>query len=158
MSRHYICIEEANGMIPALRASFQLLFQLHMHVRMLIDELEDAGFAPRSDTFPVVVRGADEGTILARGQLRALIDLMQEELDRLRDRGCLIQDMEQGGVSWYAKHPRRGDIMLSWRFGEPEVSFWFDTSTEDPIRRSLDELDDTEDERRSGAGGVDTGS
>lgn len=158
MSRHYICVEEANEMIPFLRRSFQLLFQLHMHVRLLIDELECAGFAPQSDAFPVYVRGADEEIILARGQLRALIDLMQEELDRLRNQGCLMQDMEQGGVSWYAKHPRRGDILLSWRFGEPEVSFWFDPSTEEPIRRSLDELDDTENERFSGAGGVESGS
>src|SRR5699024_4245525 len=156
MSRHYICIKEANQMIPTLRRSFQLLFQLHMHVKILIGELEDVGFAPSSDTFPVVVRGADEQVILARGQLRALIDLMREELEQLRARGCLMQDMEEGGVSWYAKHPRRGDILLSWRFGEPEVSFWYDTTTDDRIRRSLDELDDLDDDRGSVPGGVDS--
>lgn len=158
MSRQYICIQEANEMIPTLRRSFQLLFQLHMHVRILIGELEEVGFAPSSDTFPVMVRGADEQVVLARGQLRALIDLMRDELELLRSSGCLMQDMEQGGVSWYAKHPRRGDILLSWRFGEPEVSFWFDTSAEDRIRRSLTELDDLDDDRWSGSDGVDSSS
>lgn len=158
MSRQYIGIEEANEMIPALRQCFQLLFQLHMHVKALIGELEYAGYAPQSDTFPVHVPDADEEIILARGQLRALIDLMRDELDELRACGCLIQDMEQGGISWYAKHPRRGDILLSWRFGEPEVSFWVDPAADDHTRRSLDELDEIDEDRITEPGGADRGS
>lgn len=158
MSRQYIGIHEANGMLPTLRQSFRLLFQLHLHVKTLIEELEYAGFAPKSDTFPIYVKDAPEEIVLARGQLRALIDLMRDELDILRNCGCIIRDIEDGGVSWYAKHPQRGDILLSWRMGEPEVSFWFDASAAEPTRRSLEELDDIDETRSSNTGGMDSSS
>lgn len=158
MSRQYIGVDEANRMLPTLRQSFFLLFQLHLHIKTLIDELEYAGFAPKSDTFPVYVQDAPEEIILARGQLRAVIDLMRDELDALREYGCIIRDIEDGGVSWYAKHPELGDILLSWRFGEPEVSFWFEANAADPKRRPLDELDNIAKKRSSGAGGIDSGS
>lgn len=158
MSRQYIGIEEANGMLPALRQSFQLLFQLHLHVKTLIEELEYAGFAPHSDTFPIYVKDAPEEVVLARGQLRAVIDLMGDELDLLRKCGCIIRDIEDGGVSWYAKHPARGEILLSWRIGEPEVSFWLDTNAAEPTRRSLQELDEVDEVRLPNTGGIDRNS
>lgn len=142
MARHYVTIEEANEMLPELRHSFRLLFQLHLHVKALMADLEDVGFAPRSDIFDVIVEDADEDTLLARGQLRAVIDLMKDELDALRTIGCIVRDIESGGVSWYARHQHRGDILLSWRLGEPEIGFWIEVGTGRVQRRPLHELDE----------------
>lgn len=158
MARQYVTIEEANAMLPELRFSFRLLFQLHLHVKTLMAELEDAGFAPRTDTFDVIVDDADEDVVLARGQLRAVIDLMKDELDELRSNGCIVRDIEAGGVSWYARHPYRGDILLSWRLGEPEVNFWIEVGTGHVQRRPLLELDDRDDEPTTNAKDSEKGS
>lgn len=149
MARHYVTIEEANAMLPELRFGFRLLFQLHLHVKALMADLEDVGFAPRSDTFDVIVEDADEDTLLARGQLRAVIDLMKDELDELRSTGCIVRDIEAGGVSWYARHHHRGDILLSWQLGEPEIEFWIEVGTGRIQRRPLAELDEIDEEPTS---------
>lgn len=153
MARQYITIEEANAAIPSLHASFRLLFQLHLHVKALMFDLEDADCAPRSDVFEVELEDACEDTVLARGQLRAVIDLMKDELAALRETGCIVRDIESGGVAWYARHPERGEIMLSWRVGEPEIGFWVEVGTGRIHRRPLAELDGPKDEPRSGTKG-----
>lgn len=141
MARQYITIEEANEMLPRIRQSFILLYQLHIHVKSLMRELEQMGYAPRSDSFKVMIDDVDEDVILARGQLRAVIDLMRDELDAMRALGCIVRDIEAGAVAWYCKHPVRGDILLSWKLGELTLGYWIEVGTGRVQRRPLIELD-----------------
>lgn len=149
MARQYVTIEEANAMLKELRTSFRLLFQLHLHVKTLMADLEEEGLAPRSDDFDVEIEDASEDAILARGQLRAVIDLMKEELDRLRSLGANVRDIETGAVTWYARHACQGDILLSWHVGEVEIEHWIEVGTGHVKRRPLHELEDTDDEPTS---------
>lgn len=141
MARQYVTLEQANAMIPSLRQSFVLLYQLHVHVKRLMGELEKAGYAPKSDNFDVVIEGASPGIVAARGRLRAVIDLMRDELDVLRSKGCIVRDIESGNVSWYAMHEERGEYILSWRAGERQITHWIEVGSNNVDRRPLRELD-----------------
>lgn len=143
MTRRYVGIQQANDMLPELRDRFLVLFQLHLHVKHLISALELVDSAPASDSFAIQVPDADEETIMLRGQLRAVIDQIRDELDHIHDAGGIVRDIEQAGVSWYAKHPVHGDILLSWKVGEPEVNHWFEVGTGNPRRHTLEELSPT---------------
>ena len=140
MPRQYTTLEEANAMIPELRRSFILLFQLHIHVKLLMGELERVGHAPRSDSFEVLVEGADPSINAARARLRAAIDLMRDELNVLRGQGCIVRDIEAGNVSWYAHDEERGDYILSWRAGEKTITHWIEIGKGTIERRPLSEL------------------
>lgn len=144
MARHYVTLEQANAMIPSLRQSFVLLYQLHIHVKQLMGELEKTGYAPKSDNFEVAIEGAPLLATAARGRLRAVIDLMRDELDHLRSRGCIVRDIESGNVSWYARHEQRGDYILSWRAGERQITHWIEVGSSNVERRPLSELDNVE--------------
>lgn len=141
MARQYITIEEANELLPSIRKSFIFLYQLHIHVKALMRELEQMGYAPRSDSFKVMIDDVDEDVLLARGQLRAVIDAMSDELTDLRALGCIVRDIEAGAVAWYCKHPVRGDILLSWKLGEITLGYWIEVGTGRVQRRPLHELD-----------------
>lgn len=140
MTRRYVGIQQANAMLPELRSRFALLFQLHLHVKNLMGELDARDAAPNSDSFAIITDDADEDIIMLRGQLRVVIDLIRDELDIIHDAGGIVRDIEQAGVSWYAKHPTHGDILLSWKLGEDEVTHWFEVGTGNPRRHTLEEL------------------
>lgn len=142
MARHYVTLEQANAMIPSLRQSFVLLYQLHVHVKQIMAELERDAFAPTSDNFEIVIDGAPAAVVAARAKLRTVIDLMRDEIAALRAKGCIVRDVESGTVSWYARHDIRGDYILSWRAGERAITHWIEVGTGHVERRPLHELDE----------------
>ncbi|HEV2226789.1 MAG TPA: DUF2203 domain-containing protein, partial [Nitrososphaerales archaeon] len=53
----------------------------------------------------------------------ALVEDMTRKIAELEDLGVQIKDLEFGLVDFPAE--RYGEnVMLCWRYGEPEVSFW----------------------------------
>lgn len=56
-------------------------------------------------------------------QLDALVEEMTRKISELEDLGVQVKDLEFGLVDFPAE--RYGEsVMLCWRYGEPEVSFW----------------------------------
>lgn len=56
-------------------------------------------------------------------QLDALVDDMTRKIAELEDLGVEVKDLDYGLVDFPAE--RYGEaVLLCWRYGEPDVSFW----------------------------------
>ncbi|MDG6937388.1 MAG: DUF2203 domain-containing protein [Nitrososphaerota archaeon] len=56
-------------------------------------------------------------------QLDALVDDMTRKISELEDLGVEVKDLEFGLVDFPAERYGQ-EVLLCWRYGEPEVSFW----------------------------------
>ncbi len=128
-------------MIEALELTFGRMLQMKAQVRTVYAQLEELGFAPGGDDFDIVPDGANAAAINGLTTLKTLIDALKVEVNALNDAGCLIKDMDEGIVDWYASRGDR-DVLLCWKLGEKEVGFWHDPDTGFAGRRPISELFD----------------
>ncbi len=128
-------------MIETLELTFGRILQMKVQVRTVYGQLEEVGFAPGGDDFDIAPDGASTAVINGLTTLKTLIDALKVEVDALNDVGCLIKDMDEGIVDWYASRGDR-DVLLCWKLGEKEVAFWHDPDTGFAGRRPISELFD----------------
>jgi len=63
------------------------------------------------------------GMVEKIAQLEALAEDMKRRISELEDFGVVVKDLEYGLIDFPAD--RYGEkVLLCWRYGEPEVSFW----------------------------------
>lgn len=69
-------------------------------------------------------------------QLDALVEEMTRKISELEDLGVQVKDLDYGLVDFpaekYGEH-----VMLCWKYGEPDVSFWHKPNEGYPGRKSL---------------------
>ncbi len=138
-ARHYFSVAQANAMIETLELTFGRILQMKVQVRTVYAQLEEVGFAPGGDDFDIAPDGASVAVINGLTTLKMLIDALKVEVNALNDVGCLIKDMDEGIVDWYASRGDR-DVLLCWKLGEKEVAFWHDPDTGFAGRRPISEL------------------
>jgi hypothetical protein len=69
-------------------------------------------------------------------QLDAMVEAWRKKIDEVEDLGIIVRDLEWGVVDFPAD--RYGErVMLCWRYGEPEVSFWHELDEQYPDRKLL---------------------
>jgi hypothetical protein len=56
-------------------------------------------------------------------QLDALVEGMSKKVDELEDLGIKVQDLEYGLIDFPAERYGQ-NVLLCWRYGESEVSYW----------------------------------
>ena len=128
-------------MIRDLEHAFGRILQMKAQVRSVYGRLEEAGYAPGGDEFDVVPEGAGATVVNDLTTLRTLIDALRVEVRALGEAGCLIKDLDEGIVDWYATRGGR-DVLLCWKLGEKEVGFWHDPEAGFDGRRPISELGD----------------
>jgi hypothetical protein len=105
--------QEASKLLPDIRPKVKELIERKRVIATLHGEIEKynlLGFRPAD---------VAEKT----GQLDALVEDMTRKIAELEDLGVQVKDLEFGLVDFPAE--RYGEnVMLCWRYGEPEVSFW----------------------------------
>ena len=115
--------EQASALIPYLEAKMK-------RIRSTKRELDAT--ARRLDVLRLIsdiTAGADPGNPDAksreRTQARAhhLTHEIEEELESIQARGCVVKDLDEGLVDFYAL---RGDrlVFLCWKSGEEVVAHW----------------------------------
>ena len=118
--------QEASKLIPDIRPKVKELIERKKVIAKLHAEIEKynlLGFRPAD-----VAEKA--------GQLDALVEDMTRKISELEDLGVQVKDLEFGLVDFPAE--RYGEnVMLCWRYGEPEVSFWHKHSEGYNSRKSL---------------------
>ncbi|MFP4599603.1 MAG: DUF2203 domain-containing protein [Persicimonas sp.] len=139
MQKRYFTVEEANEMIPFLEAAFTRIVQMRRQISEVYELLEMADAAPESDDFKIAQPGAAASTVHNRGTLKALIEAVEEELDRVRASGCLVKGIDTGLVDWYT-HRNGRDVFLCWRLGEQEVTHWHEVRAGVRGRRPIEEF------------------
>lgn len=110
---HLFTPQEASKLLPDIRPKVKELVESKKVIARLHEEIEKynlLGFRP-----PEVAEKA--------AQLDALVEQMTRKIAELEDLGVKVRDLDLGLVDFPAE--RYGEsVMLCWRYGEAEVSFW----------------------------------
>ncbi len=110
---HLFTPQEASKLLPDIRPKLKELIECKKVVTKLHDEIEKynlLGFRPAE----VAEKAAE---------LDALVEDMTRKIGELEDLGVQVKDLDFGLVDFPAE--KYGEkVMLCWRYGEPEVSFW----------------------------------
>lgn len=111
--QHYFTPQEASKLLPDIKLKIKELLELRRVVLQLHTELERYslfGF----ETEEMVDKAA---------QLDAMLGGLTKKLAELEDLGVKVKDLDYGAVDFPAD--RYGEkVMLCWRYGESEVSYW----------------------------------
>jgi hypothetical protein len=124
--RHLFTPQEASKLLPDIKPRLKELVERRKVVATLHAELERynlLGFRP-----------AEVSEKAAR--LDSLVEGMSKKVDELEDLGVFVKDLDYGLIDFPAE--RYGEnVLLCWRYGEPEVSYWHGTSEGYDSRKAL---------------------
>jgi hypothetical protein len=113
-------IEEANRLLTEIRPRFERLVEAKREFDRVRTRMEALGLA----TSGAVDENPDVRE-LGRLQERynALAELVSTGVSAIHRRGCLIKDLDQGLLDFYALNGDRL-VFLCWKLGEAEVAHW----------------------------------
>jgi hypothetical protein len=143
----YFTLDEANQQLAVLRQLFERVMQLRAQLKTLYHRLENAGHPPREGHLrgevPSPPPGRDVPADVQRDLVlfRGLVETLREQVDEIQETGCTIKDIEVGLVDWPALHRGR-EVLLCWKYGEPEVGWWHDLDAGFAGRRPVSELEE----------------
>jgi hypothetical protein len=72
--------------------------------------------------------GVDQEAARARREMEATAEQMGEILERVKEMGVELKDMDQGLIDFRTVREGR-DVYLCWKLGEETVSFWHELDT-----------------------------
>jgi hypothetical protein len=140
--KRFFTLDEVNGELSRLRDLFAAVMQLRGQLKSIYQRLDGAGHPPGEDDLKGQ-RDADEelSPEVQRDLVwfRGLVETLREQIEAIQDTGCQIKDIEVGLVDWPALHQGR-EVLLCWKYGEPEVGFWHELNTGFAGRRPVSEL------------------
>lgn len=139
MSKQYFTVDQANEMIPMLESRMHRMRQINYQLKVVYEDLKERGAAPDGDNFDLYPSGADADTIDELSTLKLLIGAIKQECATLIAMGCVVKQIDNGVVDWYALKDGR-EVFLCWRSGEKRVRFWHELETGYKDRRSVAEL------------------
>jgi hypothetical protein len=116
----FFTVEEANALVTSLELEFGRVARVRAELAPLIESMGGADAAVellQDEAEPLPGREAE----VAR--LRALAGEITAAVERVNDLGCLVKDLEQGLVDFYALMDGE-PVFLCWQFGEPAVAHW----------------------------------
>ena len=122
-------LEEANSLIPRLRAileevaaEWSLVKKLHPEIQKARDAASSNGFSPYGVTYVETVSH--------------LMFLVQQ----VKEMGVLLKDVDKGLCDF--PYVRQGRVVyLCWHLGEEAIEYWHDIETGFAGRERLDETD-----------------
>jgi hypothetical protein len=147
--KHFFTLDEVNGELIRLRELFGAVMQLRGQLKSIYQRLDAAGHPPREEDLEDPGEDSEDSEDseepppaevqrdLAR--FRGLVETLREQIEAIQETGCVIKDIEVGLVDWPAIHQGR-EVLLCWKYGEPEVAFWHETHTGFAGRRPVSEL------------------
>ena len=128
--------EKASALVPYLEAKMKRLRVAKRELDVAARRLEVlgliAGSGASEDNPDVRDRGAEADRVWA------LAREIEDEVEALQGRGCLVKDLDAGLVDFYSL---RGDrlVFLCWKSGETEVTFWHSLDGGFAARRPLEQ-------------------
>ncbi len=161
--KHFFTLDEVNGELVRLRELFGAVMQLRGQLKSIYQRLDSAGHPPREEDLKDApddddddddeddeVEQQDDDDQAERlpdevqrdlARFRGLVETLREQIEAIQETGCVIKDIEVGLVDWPALHQGR-EVLLCWKYGEPQVGFWHELNTGFAGRRPISELDE----------------
>ncbi|HSD84516.1 MAG TPA: DUF2203 domain-containing protein [Anaerolineae bacterium] len=124
MTKHFTA-EEANRALPQVR----LLVAQIMQAREAIIQAQP-------ELWPVLEKSIGNGGSKKAGELLTEFRRVELGMKGLQEMGCVLKDMSMGLVDFPALREGR-EVLLCWKYNEPEVMFWHDLQSGYQGRKSL---------------------
>ena len=90
------CLEQANDLIPNLRAGFFRIMQMQQLLENSIQNLNECGYTPKGDIDLTSIRRVEIMDHLS--DLKVLIRALQDEVKKINDFDCKIINLAKGHV------------------------------------------------------------
>jgi hypothetical protein len=110
----YFTSEEANRALPQVRSLVTQIMQAR-----------EAIIQAQPDLWPMLEKSIGNGGSKKAGDLLTEFQRIERGIKILQEIGCVLKDMSIGLVDFPALRDGR-EVLLCWKFDEPEVMFWHD--------------------------------
>ena len=114
MPTHYFTVAEANALLPRVKAVISDLLEARQRIL-------DA----QPDLWPVLEKAIGNGGSKKAGELLVEFERIESSAHALSEMGCILKDINSGLVDFPTIRNGR-EVLLCWRYDEPEVGFWHD--------------------------------
>lgn len=134
-------VKEANAVLPAVQEAVRFVRDRAREIVQTQDALAVLSLlGARSAKSP------EHRDLRSRHrQLQELVAVYNAKLEELQGIGCVVKDLNQGLVDFYAQHKDRL-VFLCWKLGERRIAFWHDLEGGFARRRPISELDEEEED------------
>lgn len=126
-------IQEANETIPWLKVCLYKLQDYRHQIFELeveIDALELISEKPQEKYSPEISKKTND--------YQELVKDFYQLVDDINKTGCVLKDVEQGLVDFYAHHHGR-TVFLCWKMGEDQIDSWHEIDSGFASRQPLDQ-------------------
>ncbi len=113
MTKHFTP-EEANHALPQVRSLVAQIMQAR-----------EAIISAQPELWPVLEKSIGNGGSKKAGALLAEFHRVERGVKGLQEIGCVLKDMSIGLVDFPALRDGH-EVLLCWKYDEPEVMFWHD--------------------------------
>jgi hypothetical protein len=116
--KKYFTVEEANRLIPQVKAMIDQLRQGRLHLQKQRPTAE--AIAQQA--------GGNGGGSEAGAYFSDYLQVMTRGLAQLQAMGILLKDLERGLIDF--PHQRDGrEVYLCWKYGEERIDYWHETDS-----------------------------
>jgi len=114
MPKRYYTVEEANAVLPTVRA---LVAKMLAARQRIVDA--------KPELWPVLEKAAGNGGSPLASAVLVDFDQVQHSVKTLDQMGIELKDVNTGLLDFVAQRDGR-EVYLCWRYDEPTVAFWHD--------------------------------
>ena len=114
MPTHYFTVAEANLLLPQVISVISGMMDARQRI---IDA--------QPDLWPVLEKAVGNGGSKKAGELLVEFERIESSVTALSEMGCILKDLNSGLVDFPTIRNGR-EVLLCWRYDEPEVGFWHD--------------------------------
>ena len=112
--KRYFTIEEAERLLPEIEKILSRTIKLNKALELL-ESIEIEVYEDNYEELGKVTK--------ANKQFHKLSYEFYDNIEKLEETDCLVQDLELGIVDFYCRFEGR-DIFLCWKLGEKGIRFW----------------------------------
>jgi hypothetical protein len=138
MPRRYFTVAEVERLIPTLERVFVHVLQLRAALRKQEQTLERAGVRVSRDLLDEDDPREALEVRQAKGLFRAYYEALGDELNKVKELGGEVKDMDTGLVDFPGKRGEE-EILLCWRLGEQRLGYWHTAEAGFAGRRPIDD-------------------
>ena len=110
----YFTPEEANRVLPQVRSLVAQIMQAR-----------EAIISAQPELWPMLEKSIGNGGSKKAGAVLAEFRSLEHGVKGLQEIGCVLKDMSIGLVDFPAQRDGH-EVLLCWKYDEPEVMFWHD--------------------------------
>ncbi|MFV8754710.1 DUF2203 domain-containing protein [Nannocystaceae bacterium ST9] len=127
MASRYFTLDEAQALVPRVRALMGRALQLHGHLRRNVAKLGEAGHEVSWSLLRGENEFDDEVSADEREQLeraRMIYQALRESVTEIESLGAEVKGVMEGLVDFPSWRDGHEEVVLCWKLGESEIGYY----------------------------------